>query len=194
MTFSETSQRIWRYAVLQAPNPFELIRITVWRLRGAKIGCGTRFPRTMATWPHQVRIGRDCVLQPDIFFNYAHFWQPGPSFVIGDRVFVGRGVEFNIQGRIEVGDDALIASGCVFVDHDHGLSSYGPINKQGSEVRPIVIGSNVWIGANAAVLKGVAIGRGAVVGAGAVVTKSIPAGEVWVGNPARFTRKINPEV
>ena len=29
----------------------------------------------------------------------------------------------------------------------------------------------------------------AVVGAGSVVTKSVPAGEIWAGNPARFLRK-----
>jgi acetyltransferase-like isoleucine patch superfamily enzyme len=33
------------------------------------------------------------------------------------------------------------------------------------------------------------IGEGALVGAGSVVTKDIPDGEIWVGNPARFLRK-----
>ena len=28
------------------------------------------------------------------------------------------------------------------------------------------------------------------VGAGSVVTKNIPAGEIWAGNPAKFIRKI----
>ena len=37
--------------------------------------------------------------------------------------------------------------------------------------------------------KPVKIGKGAVVGAGSVVTKDIPDGEVWAGNPARFIRK-----
>lgn len=35
-------------------------------------------------------------------------------------MLIKRGVEFNIQGRIDVHDDSLIASGCVFVDYDHG--------------------------------------------------------------------------
>ena len=30
-------------------------------------------------------------------------------------------------------------------------------------------------------------------GAGAVVTRSIPDGEIWAGNPARFLRKVNPD-
>ena len=34
------------------------------------------------------------------------------------------------------------------------------------------------------------MGEYAMIGAGSVVTKNIPAGELWVGNPARFVRKI----
>ncbi len=37
--------------------------------------------------------------------------------------------------------------------------------------KPIVIGENVWIGANVTVLGGVTIGENAIAAAGAVVTK-----------------------
>lgn len=46
------------------------------------------------------------------------------------------------------------------------------------------------IGAGSTILPGIEIGENSMVGAGSVVTKSIPSGEVWVGNPARFLRKI----
>jgi acetyltransferase-like isoleucine patch superfamily enzyme len=49
------------------------------------------------------------------------------------------------------------------------------------------------IGLNATVLPKVTIGRGARVGAGAVVTKDIPDGEVWAGNPARPMAKQDPD-
>jgi acetyltransferase-like isoleucine patch superfamily enzyme len=42
------------------------------------------------------------------------------------------------------------------------------------------------------VLKGVRIGEGAIIGAGSVVTKSVPAGEVWAGVPARPVSKTIP--
>lgn len=179
------AQRLWRWCILEG-NPLPLIRTLVWRIRGACIGKGTRLsPHTEITWPHQVTIGADCILQSGIFFNYSHYWTAGPSICLRDRVFVGRNVEFNIQGGIEIGDDTLIASGCFFVDHDHGRQGDRPMNQQESVVEPISIARNVWIGANVTVLKGVSIGQGAVVAAGAVVIKSVPAGEVWGGVPAK---------
>ncbi len=55
---------------------------------------------------------------------------------------------------------------------------------------PIIIGDDVFVGANSMILKGVTIGDRAIIGAGSVVTKSIPSDEVWAGNPAKFIRKI----
>ncbi len=184
MKAAEIWQRAWRRWGL-LPSVGQLSRRAILRSRGAQIGHGTHIPPVKMTWPHQVRLGRYCVLQPSIFFNYDHHWMPGPSIIMGDRVFIGCGVEFNIQGRIEVGNDCLIASGCVFVDHDHGADPSAPMNCQTSTTRPIRLGHNVWVGARSVILKGVTLGDGCVVGAGSVVTKSIPAGEVWAGNPAR---------
>lgn len=51
------------------------------------------------------------------------------------------------------------------------------------------IGKNVFLGINTIIASPVSIGDYAIVGAGSIVTKDIPAGEVWAGNPARFIRK-----
>lgn len=60
----------------------------------------------------------------------------------------------------------------------------------GPSTKPIVIGNDVFVGANTIILKGVEIGDRSIVGAGSVVSKNIPADELWAGNPARFVRKI----
>ena len=62
-----------------------------------------------------------------------------------------------------------------------------------TKTAPVLIEDNVFIGAHTTILKGVSIGRNSIVGAGSLVSKSIPANQIWAGNPARFIRHINDD-
>ena len=53
-----------------------------------------------------------------------------------------------------------------------------------------IIRKGASLGAGCTVLCGIEIGENAMIGAGSVVTKNVPANELWVGNPARFVKKI----
>ncbi|WP_197138550.1 acyltransferase [Crateriforma conspicua] len=160
------------------------------RLRGMQLGHGNSIGRQMrVTWPHQVKIGNECLFERDVILKFDGIWQTGPRMRFGDKVFVGTGCEFNIRAGIAVGNDCLIASGCRFVDHDHGIERSALMRSQPGPESPIEIGPDVWIGCNCVVLKGVKIGQGAIVGAGAVVTKSIPDYEIWAGVPAKKIAK-----
>lgn len=163
------------------------MRTLWWRMLGMQIAEGTLLPRVHVTWPHQVSLGNNCRLEHDIYFKFDGIYASGPSIIIGDRVFVGFGCEFNVRQRVEIGADCLIASGCKFIDHDHGSAHRDlPMNQQLDGVEgAIILESDVWLGANVVVLKNVTIGRGSIVAAGAVVTENIPAYEIWGGVPAR---------
>jgi acetyltransferase-like isoleucine patch superfamily enzyme len=181
-------QRLARRVVL-LPGPFSTARKLYLQLLGAKIGAGTRMPKCIVPWPHQIQIGANCTLEPDIYFKFDGFWLPGPNIIIGDRVFIGRCCEFNVQGKIEIGDDTGIGSNVIFADHNHAMAPIGQrMRDQAVETQPIVIGRDTLIGVGSVILKGVNIGDGAVIAAGSVVTKSVPANEIWGGNPARKIR------
>ncbi len=53
----------------------------------------------------------------------------------------------------------------------------------------VIIGNDVWIGAEALIMSGVNIGDGAVIGARSLVTKDIPPYCVVTGNPAVIKKK-----
>jgi acetyltransferase-like isoleucine patch superfamily enzyme len=169
------------------------VRKLYWRAQGMRIGTGTACPRIEVTWPHQVCVGKHCVLESGIYFKHDGIWAAGPSIVIGDHCFIGQNCEFNIRKGISIGDDCLIASGTRFVDHDHGIDSGGPMRQQEGPEAAITLERDVWIGANVVILKGVAVGRGAIVAAGSVVTKPVPAYTVVGGIPARqiSTRNVS---
>ncbi|MBC7915805.1 MAG: acyltransferase [Pyrinomonadaceae bacterium] len=150
-----------------------------------RIGKGTNIPKLYITWPNQVKLGNDCTLEHGIYFKFSGIWEKSRRIEIGDRVFIGSFCEFNISDGINIGNDTNIASGCKFIDHDHGIEAGKLIGGQVPIVSPIEIGRDVWLGFNVTVLKGVFINDGAVIAAGSVVTKSVPKNEIWAGIPAK---------
>lgn len=49
----------------------------------------------------------------------------------------------------------------------------------------VVIGDWAYIGSGSHIMPGVTIGEGSLIAAGSIVTRSVPAGEVWGGTPAK---------
>ncbi|MFL9831773.1 DapH/DapD/GlmU-related protein [Flavobacterium sp. ST-87] len=181
--FFQQSLFVIRYRYLMKMSSF--FRKNYYRLQGMRIGKGTVIPKLYTTWPHQVAIGNNCILEHHIYFKYDGIWKEGFSIEIADDVFIGSGCEFNCTSKIVIGKDTLIASGSRFIDHNHGTSVEHIMRNQQSSQQAIEIQEDVWIGCNAVVLKGVIIGKGAIVAAGSVVTKSVPSYEIWAGVPAK---------
>jgi len=156
---------------------------------GMKIAKGCEIPKLHVTWPHQVTIGKNCILEHDIYFKYDGIWSPDSSIIIEDDVFIGSGCEFNISGRIQIGKRAMIASGCKFIDHDHGTKLNMPMNFQPPIIKSIFIGEQCWLGVNVIVLKGVKVGDGAIIGAGSLLLRDVGVNEIWGGVPAKLIGK-----
>ncbi|NLF32532.1 MAG: acyltransferase [Planctomycetes bacterium] len=94
-----------------------------------------------------------------------------------------------ISGRVTMGDGVRVASLVTIVGFNHRFDDPDrAITGQGVTSEGIVIGDDVWIGANAVIVDGVTVGDHAVIGAGAVVTRDVPPYGVVAGNPARVLR------
>lgn len=178
-----------------------IINRIILRLSGAELGkrfktCGLILVRNFGSY-------RDIKIGDDVFINSSRAANPiggdvktiifngGGKIIIEDRVKISNAVFFSFKG-IYVGKDTFIGGGVKIYDSDfHSLLPderlNGNKNIPKAEVR---IGKRCFIGGNSTILKGVSIGDEAVIGAASVVTKNIPAGEVWAGNPAKFIKKI----
>jgi acetyltransferase-like isoleucine patch superfamily enzyme len=62
------------------------------------------------------------------------------------------------------------------------------VSKREQSYAEVIIGHDVWIGANTVIMPGVSIGNGAIIGAGAVVTKDVPDFAIVAGVPARLIK------
>ena len=142
--------------------------------------CQAIIPETTQVWQYcvilpQAVIGEECNICSHCFIEN--------DVRIGDRVTVKSGVQLWDGVRIE--DDVFIGPNVTFTNDRYPRSKQYP-----DHFEQTVIRRGASIGAGSVILCGIEIGEGAMVGAGSVVTKNVPAGELWVGNPARFVKVI----
>jgi maltose O-acetyltransferase len=142
--------------------------VAIHGMRNLSLGDGTAIEDDCTLCCHNapLTLGRSCYLNRNVRLGSAGT----ASLTLGDNVMVGPNVVMDTSR------------------HRDGRTDI-PMKDQGMEYRPISIGDDVWIGANAVVICGVSIGRGCIVGAGAVVTRDLPPYSVAVGVPARVVRR-----
>lgn len=109
--------------------------------------------------------------------------------IIGDHTRVG--LHNTIIGPVTIGSHVNLAQGITVTALNHNFEeSCKRIDEQGVTTKPVIIGNDIWIGANAVILPGVSIGDHSVVAAGAVVTKDVPPHSLVAGVPAKIIKKI----
>jgi acetyltransferase-like isoleucine patch superfamily enzyme len=140
----------------------------------------TNIPANTNIWQYVVvlpkaRIGENCNICAHCFVEN--------DVVIGNSVTVKCGVY--LWDGIVIEDNVQIGPNVTFTNDKY------PRAKQPFVLQRTIVKKNASIGAASIILGGVTIGENAMVGAGSLVTKDIPDGELWFGNPARFIRKID---
>jgi len=126
----------------------------------------------------------------------------GARCVIGSHTYVGQGATIgddlhlqdgsHLTDGITIGHRVFIGALVVTMNDRHPSVARSdrrranPAAYVKAHIRPPIIEDDVMVGCGAVILPGVRLGTGCQIGAGAVVTHDVPAGEVWVGNPAKL--------
>jgi acetyltransferase-like isoleucine patch superfamily enzyme len=122
------------------------------------------------------------------------FVDKGAKLIIGDNVGLSQTALVCHIG-ISIGNNVKIGGGVCIYDTDfHALDANLRANAstdfESKDKKPVILEDNVFIGAHSLILKGLTIGENSIIGAGSVVTKSVPANQIWAGNPAKFIRNL----
>lgn len=128
-------------------------------------------------------LGDGAHVNPPLFVDY------GENLHLGAGTFVNYNLTALDVATITIGEDCQIGPNVQLLTPTHPIDPRLRRDKL-EAAEPITIEDNVWLGGGVIVCPGVSIGKNSVIGAGSVVTKSIPAGVVAVGNPARVIRTI----
>lgn len=146
----------------------------------------TWFPRPLR-WMALRLVGIDtqhAMFQAKICFG-------GRNVKVGKRASINEHVYLGAHGQITLGDSVGIGARAVILTATHEITNvrlrHGPLI-----IRPVTIGNGSMIGAASVILPGVTIGEGVVVGAGSVVVSDCEPNCVYVGNPARLVRRLDP--
>jgi putative colanic acid biosynthesis acetyltransferase WcaF len=145
-----------------SPKPLHGWRVFLLRRFGAKVG-------------HGVHV-----------YPGVKIWAPW-NLDLEDECGIGNGVILYSQGKITIGRRAVISQGAHLCagTHDYNEPGFPLLTK------PITIGREAWVAAEAFIHPGITIGEGCVIGARAVVTKDMPAWMVCTGHPCKPIKERN---
>ncbi len=146
-------------------------------------------------------IAEDVILGQDVFlaqFVNLYGCSIGDYSRIGTFVEIQKGVHIGSNCKIQshsficegvrIKNRVFIGHGVTFINDKLPKTTNldGTIKRNGDwTCTETTIEDEASIGSGSTILCGINIGRGAVIGAGSVVTKNVPDGQVWVGNPAK---------
>lgn len=143
-------------------------------VKAKNIGNGTNIWQFCVVFA-DARIGENCNICAHVLIEN--------DVKIGDNVTVKSGVQ--LWDGVTLEDNVFIGPNVTFTNDKFPRSKVYP-----EQFLRTVIKKGASVGANSTILAGVTIGENAMIGAGSVVTHDVPANEVWLGNPAKFLRKI----
>lgn len=146
----------WLLLARWTPPPLHPWRRWLLRAWGAEIGAGARIYASVQIWlPANLSVGAGSVLGPRV------------------RCYN--------QGHIRVGADVVVSQDASLCASTHEVTDpLFPLI-----LRPIAIGDDAWIAAEAFVGPGVSVGAGAVLGARGVAMRDLAPWTVFSGNPAQ---------
>lgn len=99
---------------------------------------------------------------------------------IGDNVFFNYGSVITCHKKIIIGNNVQISPNVLIYDHDHNFKIKDGLKNLVYISSPVIIGNNVWIGANSVILRGTEIGDNSVIAAGSIVKGKIPKGTLVI--------------
>ncbi len=142
-----------------------------------------------------IYLGKDVKIAGKVDFVFSSIKDVTPELRVGNHTNIGHNVGFVVSERITIGEHCLLASNIRLRD-SNGHSMDPESRRTGSppdksEIKPVVIGDNVWIGSGVIIMPGVRIGDDCVIAAGTTVRRSVPPNHLVTPSPSKVMKMRN---
>ncbi|MEU4423853.1 sugar O-acetyltransferase [Actinoplanes sp. NPDC024001] len=128
-------------------------------------------------------VGEGCYFEPTFRCEF------GFNIRIGNHFYANFDCVMLDGGGITIGDHVLFGPRVGIYTSNHAIDA-AERAAGACYAKPVTIGDRVWVGGDVTINQGVSIGDDTIIGSGSVVTRSVPAGVIAAGNPARVLREI----
>ena len=130
------------------------------------------------------KIGKNCDIETGItFHNCTDF----SRLEIGSNVHIGKNCFFDLRDKIVIGSNCTISMGTTIITHqDMGKSNLNILYP--STKKEVIIGDNVYVGANSIILMGTVIGNETIIAAGSLVKGVLKSNSIYAGIPAKWIK------
>ncbi len=176
-------EELWVALFAWIPTPLGMIlRLCAWRWMFKACGSARLAPSITLAGAKNISLGSRTRIGKGCFLTARN-----GELALEDYASVSPGVNIGADdGSVFIGKYTAVGPGSVIRAANHCFERTDiPIIFQGHRAGKVIIGEDVWIGANCVILPNVRIGRGAVIGAGAVVARDVEPWAIMAGVPAR---------
>lgn len=151
-----------------------------------KCGEGIRLmPLAKIAKPDVVELGDNCRIRDFVFIWGGQGVKIGKNTDVQPHVVVWGGGQLTVGDRVSIGPGSVLLT--AVYTHKEGLKMVDGLG-EGEAVAAyghLIIGDDVYIGANCTLMPDVIIGEGAVIGAGSFINQNAEPWGIYVGSPAQ---------
>jgi acetyltransferase-like isoleucine patch superfamily enzyme len=125
-------------------------------------------------------INKGCEIRANTVLEFGN-----GNLILGHNTVLGYGTFIQVTGNVTFGNGVLVGPHTCILSTTHTSLLSTPIYTQPLIKGSVIIGDDVWIGANCTIGYNTVLHKSCILGANSFLNKSIPTKEVWGGLPAK---------
>jgi acetyltransferase-like isoleucine patch superfamily enzyme len=129
------------------------------------------------------KVGKNCTIERGLILHRPNPKKPFKNLDIGDNVYIGHNILFDLTDEIHIGNDSALGARCQVWTHT-GDWTYNRQDEK-ERINPVIIGKAVIVWSGAIISQNVKIHDYARIGANSIVLKDVKSRMIYAVIPSK---------